>query len=202
LVKKLIKEVVFMKNSKAELIVDVAQRLFAKYGFKKTTIDEIAHSAHIAKGSIYYYFDSKEDIFRAVLDKENRLWSQKVREVINRASTPQEKLRAYLVTRMKYLSKLTNFYSALREEYLEHYSFVENIRKKYFREEIEIVKAILKEGTEKRVFQIEDLELMAFVIVATLKGLEYSWTMEIPTPDIEKRVDLLLKVLFNGLLKR
>jgi len=191
-----------MKNSKAELIVDVAQRLFAKYGFKKTTIDEIAHSAHIAKGSIYYYFDSKEDIFRAVLDKENRLWSQKVREVINRASTPQEKLRAYLVTRMKYLSKLTNFYSALREEYLEHYSFVENIRKKYFREEIEIVKAILKEGTEKRVFQIEDLELMAFVIVATLKGLEYSWTMEIPTPDIEKRVDLLLKVLFNGLLKR
>jgi len=202
LVKKLIKEVVFMKNSKAELIVDVAQRLFAKYGFKKTTIDEIAHSAHIAKGSIYYYFDSKEDIFRAVLDKENRLWSQKVREVINRASTPQEKLRAYLVTRMKYLSKLTNFYSALREEYLEHYSFVENIRKKYFREEIEIVKAILKEGTEKRVFQIEDLELMAFVIVATLKGLEYSWTMEIPTPDIEKRIDLLLKVLFNGLLKR
>lgn len=202
MVKKLIKEVVFMKNSKAELIVDVAQRLFAKYGFKKTTIDEIAHSAHIAKGSIYYYFDSKEDIFRAVLDKENRLWSQKVREVINRASTPQEKLRAYLVTRMKYLSKLTNFYSALREEYLEHYSFVENIRKKYFREEIEIVKAILKEGTEKRVFQIEDLELMAFVIVATLKGLEYSWTMEIPTPDIEKRVDLLLKVLFNGLLKR
>ena len=202
MVKKLIKEIVFMKNSKAELIVDVAQRLFAKYGFKKTTIDEIAHSAHIAKGSIYYYFDSKEDIFRAVLDKENRLWSQKVREVINRASTPQEKLRAYLVTRMKYLSKLTNFYSALREEYLEHYSFVENIRKKYFREEIEIVKAILKEGTEKRVFQIEDLELMAFVIVATLKGLEYSWTMEIPTPDIEKRIDLLLKVLFNGLLKR
>ena len=202
MVKKLIKEVVFMKNSKAELIVDVAQRLFAKYGFKKTTIDEIAYSAHVAKGSIYYYFDSKEDIFRAVLDKENRLWSQRVREVINRASTPQEKLRAYLVTRMKYLSKLTNFYSALREEYLEHYSFVENIRKKYFREEIEIVKAILKEGTEKRVFQIEDLELMAFVIVATLKGLEYSWTMEIPTPDIEKRVDLLLKVLFNGLLKR
>jgi len=60
----------------------------------------------------------------------------------------------------------------------------------------------LKEGTEKGVFQIEDLELMAFVIVATLKGLEYSWTMEIPTPDIEKRIDLLLKVLFNGLLKR
>jgi len=202
LVKKLIKEIVFMKNSKAELIVDVAQRLFAKYGFKKTTIDEIAHSAHIAKGSIYYYFGSKEDIFRAVLDKENRLWSQKVREVINRASTPQEKLRAYLVTRMKYLSKLTNFYSALREEYLEHYAFIENIRKRYFREEIEIVKAILEEGVKKGIFKVEELGLMAFVIVAALKGLEYPWTMEIPMPDIEKSIDFLLKMSFNGLLKK
>ena len=191
-----------MKNSKAELIVDVAQRLFAKYGFKKTTIDEIAHSAHIAKGSIYYYFSSKEDIFRAVLDKENRLWSQKVREVINGASTPQEKLRAYLVTRMKYLSKLTNFYSALREEYLEHYAFIENIRKRYFREEIEIVKAILEEGVKKRIFKVEELGLMAFVIVAALKGLEYPWTMEIPMPDIEKSIDFLLKMSFNGLLKK
>lgn len=191
-----------MKNSKAELIVDVAQRLFAKYGFKKTTIDEIAHSAHIAKGSIYYYFGSKEDIFRAVLDKENRLWSQKVREVINRASTPQEKLRAYLVTRMKYLSKLTNFYSALREEYLEHYAFIENIRKRYFREEIEIVKAILEEGVKKGIFKVEELGLMAFVIVAALKGLEYPWTMEIPMPDIEKSIDFLLKMSFNGLLKK
>ena len=191
-----------MKNSKAELIVDVAQRLFAKYGFKKTTIDEIAHSAHIAKGSIYYYFSSKEDIFRTVLDKENRLWSQKVREVINRASTPQEKLRAYLVTRMKYLSKLTNFYSALREEYLEHYAFIENIRKRYFREEIEIVKAILEEGVKKGIFKVEELGLMAFVIVAALKGLEYPWTMEIPMPDIEKSIDFLLKMSFNGLLKK
>jgi len=202
LVKKLIKEIVFMKNSKAELIVDVAQRLFAKYGFKKTTIDEIAHSAHIAKGSIYYYFGSKEDIFRAVLDKENRLWSQKVREVINGASTPQEKLRAYLVTRTKYLSKLTNFYSALREEYLEHYAFIENIRKRYFREEIEIVKAILEEGVKKGIFKVEELGLMAFVIVAALKGLEYPWTMEIPMPDIEKSIDFLLKMSFNGLLKK
>ena len=191
-----------MKDSKLELIVDVAQRLFAKYGFKKTTIDDIARSAHIAKGGIYYYFNSKEDIFRAVLEKESRLWNKKVKELISRTNTPQEKLRAYFVARINYLSQLSNFYSALREEYLEHYSFVENIRKKYFREEIEIVKAILKEGTEKRVFQIEDLELMAFVIVATLKGLEYSWTMKIPIPNIEKHVDLLVKVLFNGLLKR
>ena len=43
---------------------------------------------------------------------------------------------------------------------------------------------------------------MAFVIVAALKGLEYPWTMEIPMPDIEKSIDFLLKMSFNGLLKK
>jgi len=191
-----------IKNSKTELIINVAQKLFAKFGFKKTTVDEIAHSAHITKSSIYHYFSSKEDIFRTVVEKESRIWSQKVKEAINKATTSQEKLRAYIVTRTKYLNQLANFYSALKQEYLEHYSFIEKIRKKDLQGEIETVKAILEEGIIKKVFRVEDLRLTAFAIVTALKGLEYPWTMEVPMPDIEKRIDLLLKVLFNGLVKK
>jgi len=191
-----------MKNSKFELIIDVAQKLFAQFGFKKTTVDEIADSAHITKSSIYHYFSSKEDIFRKVVEKESRIWSQKIKQAITKASIPQEKLRAYIVTRTKYLNQLANFYSALKQEYLEHYSFIERIRKKDLQGEIEIVKAILKKGVDEKVFQVQDSELTAFAIVTALKGLEYPWTMEMPMPDIEKRIDLLLRVLFNGLVKK
>jgi len=191
-----------MKNSKFELIINVAQKLFAQFGFKKTTVDEIADSAHITKSSIYHYFSSKEDIFRKVVEKESRIWSQKIKQAITKASIPQEKLRAYIVTRTKYLNQLANFYSALKQEYLEHYSFIERIRKKDLQGEIEIVKAILKKGVDEKVFQVQDLELTAFAIVTALKGLEYPWTMEMPMPDIEERIDLLLRVLFNGLVKK
>lgn len=191
-----------MKKSKSELIINIAQKLFAQFGFKKTTVDEIAHSAHITKSSIYHYFRSKEDIFRIVVEKESRIWSQKIKEAINKVSIPQEKLRAYIVTRTKYLNQLANFYSALKQEYLEHYSFIERIRKKDLQGEIEIVKAILKKGVDEEAFQVEDLPLTAFAIVTALKGLEYPWTMEVPMPDIEKRIDLLLRVLFNGLVKK
>lgn len=191
-----------MKNSKFELIINVAQKLFAQFGFKKTTVDEIADLAHITKSSIYHYFSSKEDIFRKVVEKESRIWSQKIKQAITKASIPQEKLRAYIVTRTKYLNQLANFYSALKQEYLEHYSFIERIRKKDLQGEIEIVKAILKKGVDEKVFQVQDLELTAFAIVTALKGLEYSWTMGMPMPDIEKRIDLLLRVLFNGLVKK
>jgi len=191
-----------MSNLKSELIVNTAQKLFARFGFNKTTVDEVASLAHIGKSTVYHYFNSKEDIFRAVVKKESQALSQKIRKAIHKASTPQEKLRAYIVTRTKYLNRLVNFYSALKQEYLEHYSFIERIRKKDLQGEIEIVNAILEEGMIKGVFYLEDLELTAFAIATALKGLEYPWAMEVPIPNIEKRIDLLLRVLFNGLVKK
>jgi len=47
-----------------ETIVSVANRLFSRFGFHKTSMDEIAKVARKAKGSLYYHFASKEDLFR------------------------------------------------------------------------------------------------------------------------------------------
>ena len=51
-------------------IVEKAQALFARFGFRKTTMDEIAQAAHKGKSTIYHYFQNKEEIFRAVVEKE------------------------------------------------------------------------------------------------------------------------------------
>lgn len=53
------------ENSTQEKILDAASRLFLSYGYKRTTVDEIASEAGIAKGSVYLHFDSKESIFGA-----------------------------------------------------------------------------------------------------------------------------------------
>ena len=49
-----------------ESILSVATRLFSRFGFHKTSMDEIAKIARKAKGSLYYHFASKEDLFREV----------------------------------------------------------------------------------------------------------------------------------------
>ena len=48
-------------------ILDAARKRFLHYGFKKTTIDEIAADAGIGKGTVYLYFDSKRDLLLASL---------------------------------------------------------------------------------------------------------------------------------------
>ena len=191
-----------MDEDKREIIVKVAQILFARFGLNKTTVQEIAKAAHMGKSSIYHYFKTKEDIFKAVIDKESSLLSEEVNKAIEKATSPQEKLRAYIMTRMLYLKKLANFYSALKDEYLEHYSFVEKVRRKDVEKEINTVKVILKEGVDKGLFTIRNLDLTSFAIVTALKGLEYPWTVEVEMPAIQKSIDSLLEILFNGIRTR
>jgi len=51
------------ENNKQQLIIKAAEKRFIRHGIKKTTIDEIARDLRIAKGGIYHYFKSKEDIY-------------------------------------------------------------------------------------------------------------------------------------------
>ena len=187
---------------KKENIIESAQKLFSRFGFLKTTVDEIAKAARMGKASLYHYFKSKEDIFREVVEKERQILSGKTREAIERENTPQDKIKAFIVTRMECLSELANIYDALKNEYLEHYAFVEKAREANFREEIETIKAILQDGVNDGVFEIYDIELTSFAIITALKGLEYPWTIEIPSHKIEGNIDKLLDILFNGIVKR
>lgn len=184
-----------------EFIIRAAGNIFARFGFRKTTMDEIAQAANKAKSSIYHYFESKEDVFRAIVEKESGILINEITKAINMEETHQGKLRSYFITRMKILHKLANFYSTLRDEYLKHYSFIEKIRKQHDKEEIKIVKEILQGGVEKGIFIVNDPEVTAFAIITALKGLEYPWVKENDVTKTEDRIDILLEILFNGIVK-
>jgi len=185
-----------------EIIIEAARGIFARFGFRKTTMDEIAQLAHKAKSSIYHYFKSKEEVFQAIVEKESQLLKTEIIKAMSQEDTPQKKLRAYVITRMHTLQRLANFYNALKDEYLEHYVFIEKLREKHDKEETKIIKEILNEGIERGIYDINDLEVTAFAILTALKGLEYAWIKEKDVPKIEKNIDSLLRIVFNGIVKR
>ncbi|MCK4642409.1 TetR/AcrR family transcriptional regulator [bacterium] len=190
------------KKDVREIIINSSREIFARFGFRKTTMDEIAQASHKAKSSIYHYFKSKEEIFQAIVEKESQLLKAELTKAINDEDTPQKKLYAYVIKRMHSLRRLVNFYSAIRDEYLEHYSFIEKLREKHDKEEAKIVKEILNKGIEKGIYSIKDLEITAFAIITALKGLEFSWAVESDVPRIEKNIDDLLEILLYGIVKR
>lgn len=63
-----------MDQDKKHRILDAATALFARFGFKKTSIDEIASEAGVGKGTVYLMCESKEDLFYQVVHRELRAW--------------------------------------------------------------------------------------------------------------------------------
>jgi len=189
-------------EEKKSLILQTAGNIFTRFGLLKTTVDEIAKAAHIGKSSIYYYFKSKEDIYQEVVQKESTILEGKITAAIKEAKLPQDKLKAFVHTRMKCMKELANIYSALKEDYLKHYQFIQKLREDYDREEVKIVKNILQEGITKKIFMIADLELTSLTVVTALKGLEYDWAVKTEEEVVEKNIDNLLNILFYGITKK
>ena len=189
-------------NPKKQIITQVAQIIFSKNGLLKTTVDEIAKAARMGKASLYHYFQSKEEIFKEVVEQENRFLKEKIREAVNRENTPQKKMKIYILKKMEYLNELANIHSALKDDYLENYAFIEKIREKNSREELFTIREILQDGEDNGIFEIDDIELTAFAITSALKGLEYPWSINISFPEIESNINKLLEILFHGIEKK
>jgi AcrR family transcriptional regulator len=187
-----------MSEKKRELIIRVAQSLFARFGFKKTTMNEIAKNARMGKSSIYHYFKTKEDVFKAVIEKEIAHLREEFTKAVEKASGFREKLRAYITTRFHHLRTLTSYWSPM-DEYFEQYSFIKKARRKILEEEINTVKRILKEEVKKGVLACKNLTFASLVFVTALKGLESSY---IEKKEIEKGIDSLLEILLNGIRRR
>ncbi|MBE0652991.1 MAG: TetR/AcrR family transcriptional regulator [Bacteroidales bacterium] len=193
---------VVQKDEIRSKIIDVAAKIFTRFGYRKTTMEEIAQAANKGKSSIYYYYPSKEDIFRAVVEKEAEELKKDLETAVSRLADPIEQLKTYILFRMYKMKTLTNFYAALKSDDLGHLEFIERIRRDYDRREVKVVTSILQEGMDKKKFVIDDPELAAVALVTAMKGLEIPLFIKKEHGNIEARLDNLIQFLFYGLVKR
>jgi len=183
-------------------VIITAGEIFSHYGFKKTTMDEIAKALKMGKSSIYYYFSSKEEIFEAVVLYEANVLRNELTTAIKSVESPVEKLRNYVFVRMKSFEKLSNYYNAIFDKNLDHFDFIETVRSRYDREELAILRLLLYHGARKKVFNVKNSEYTALAVQTTLKGFEVPLFWKKKEVNIEERLNATLDVLFNGILMR
>lgn len=80
------------------LIVDAASRAFASKGFAQTRMDDIVAEAGMTKGAVYFHFDSKADLARAVVESRKLSMLAMVRDRLRDAAAPQDRFDALVST--------------------------------------------------------------------------------------------------------
>jgi AcrR family transcriptional regulator len=190
------------KDLNRETILQIAQEIFSKFGYKKTTLDDIANAVRKGKSSLYYYFSSKEDLFQAVIDKEVDVLKQALEKVVFRSMDPEEKLREYILTKLTTFRELANLYNALENDVIA-IGFIDDVKEKNEKDEIRMIKRILIEGVRRDKFHIDDLNLTALAITTAIKGLEMPLSAgKWGSADLEVAVDNIVRILCYGIMRR
>jgi len=191
------------KDEVREQVVQSARQVFARYGYKKTALDDIAREARKGKSTIYYYFKSKDEIFKAVIDAEAEIRKQAIEKEISQITDSRLKLKTYIYVRMLTLKMVVNYYEAIKNDLLDNLYFVNSLRDDHFEEEILQVKTMLLEGVEIGDFTIENPDLTAKTIVTLLHGFEVPLIVKnLSDEELQKAVDEMLNILFFGIVTK
>jgi AcrR family transcriptional regulator len=92
-----------MEREKKECILSAATRLFARFGFKKTSVDQIAKDAGVAKGTVYLAADTKEDLFYQAVHREVRAYTAAIAKLIDPRKAADVTLAETTLAGMQYL---------------------------------------------------------------------------------------------------
>lgn len=184
-----------------DAILLATDRLLARYGYKKMTIDDLANEVGIGKGSVYLHFSSKEEIALSHIDGIVEKLKSNLRAIAAKPLAVDIRLREMLLERVLYRFDSVQHYSqslnellaVLRPKLLER-------RKRYFREEARIFSEIIAEGQRSKLFAKSDPDDTAITFLSatnallpySLSAIELGDRVEV-TDRTRKTTDVLIR---------
>ena len=188
-----------------DAILDATDELLTKFGYKKMTIDDLAHAVGIGKGTVYLHFTSKEEIALSHIDRiierlKTRLW-----DIANSRRTVEQKIKLMLIERVMYrFDAVQHYTTSLNELLAQVRPRLLDRRKRYFEEEATVFAKVLEEGSSSGTFSGDPVGISRTLLVATNSLLPYSLsTSELGSrSEIEERITSLSDLLLHGVINR
>jgi AcrR family transcriptional regulator len=186
------------------MVLDVAYALLKESGYKRMTMDEVATRANLGKGTLYLYFDSKEDLAHSCIDRTNQRLQESLKTIARGSKTPTDKLERMLIERVLYRFRavqghkagIDDVLSCLRHELFER-------RDRWHAAEAQLFAEVLVEGRTKGEFDVDEpFEVASALVTATNSLLPYSLSPRelVERVDVEKRIQRISRILVKGLL--
>ncbi len=155
-----------------EAILDATDHLLGRLGYQKTTIDDLAREAGVARRTVYLHFPSKEEIFLCSIDRVVDRLLARLNSLAAEAAPPADRLRRMLLERVlyrfdsvrEYHGSLDELLAVLRPAYLRR-------RDRYFRAETEILAGVLAEGVRAGDLEAADVAGTARALVTATNAL-------------------------------
>lgn len=189
-----------------EVIQRVATELFRKFGFEKTSMDDIASQAHKAKRSIYNHFSNKEELFCAtVISEVDHIRHSLEAVVADDSQLVLPRLRQYLLLRMELLSKAGTLQVAIKDKLLTpgDYRFerLQQVMTEFNEWEHTCFKKVWYAKPTQCSAEIIEQQAIAFadMLQVTLNGLSHTFFVEDKYEQYKTSYEMLIDLIINSI---
>lgn len=195
-------------NKTRTQIIEVANHLFQKFGFEKTSMEDIAAAAHKAKRSLYNHFTDKEALFSSVAVQELDNIYQQLRQIFEDTTVqPLERLQHFLLSRFDLIADSGIYHLVLENMAVSPASLRFDVLKQHVREfeswEHSALVALWHEraGEEKNQETARNAEAFADMAQMLFKSLDYSFFVQNKYKNYKETYSYLVNLIINSLNK-
>lgn len=182
-------------------IFEAARQIFSSVGFHKADMNEIAKRANIAKGTVYLYFPSKKDLFIDLISNGLDYLTHEIENEIQHIEDPIERFKTSVATYMTFFKDNQSLYRILLHPDKEIKDDIEKTWQNYTLSKIPAVTETLEEGIKLGKLRKIDSQTVSYMILGMIDQVLYQWMSDPELESMEKKIDIVIDVLFNGINK-
>ena len=195
------KKIESKKQNKTERIIDSAAKLFSEKYFHEVMMEDVAKIAGVAKGTLYNYFNSKEDLYFSIMLSRMENLINHLKENISGKNSPVDSLYSFVIHNYMFLIKYDSFFTMLRKDSFkaDNKSCEELTTKK--NELYEILNGILKSGINKNYFVVSNTRLAVDMIIGSIYGaVERGIKNKLTKSKLHEERENLFEIISKGLI--
>jgi TetR/AcrR family transcriptional regulator, fatty acid metabolism regulator protein len=185
-------------------ILDAAMVVFARSGFHEARMDDIVQESGLSKGTLYWYFKSKEEIITAISERLFAIDIKSVEDLLEAEGTVSERLQRLIRDRVQGLQEMSGVVAILVEFYAAalHQDGVRQFIQVYFQNFHDLLVALIQQGIERGEFRPVDATAAATALDAVFEGLIVRWLIDPDAVQWTSLGEASLRFMLDGLKRR
>lgn len=189
-------------GEKYEAIIDAAIRVIAENGYHNAQVSKIAREAKVADGTIYLYFENKDDMLISIFNEKMGAFIETVREAATRLASPSDQLRELISLHFAFLENNPKLAIVTQIELRQSNRTVRMGIRETLRKYMDVIDDIIRSGIEKGVFRPDiDVRIARRMIFGTLDETVTSWIMNDYKYSLMDQVEPIHRLFLYGMGK-
>lgn len=188
-----------MAIDRKQLILEAATKSFSLFGYKATTMDQIAKLANVGKGTIYTFFKNKEELLDEIVTSLIKDMKAEAEKVIDYNRSFDENLHQVLLKLLEFRKSHQLTIKLFQEEREIGTHAVVEVVQRVEQAIVNYMKGIIQEAIDRGEIKQCNPEITAFIMFKTYIALIFDWELQHPPLDKEEMSKLFRLYFFDGL---